>query len=100
MTRTPEEVFDDHLKALHRRDVAALLTDYTDDVLLLMSQGPLKGRAGVEAFYRQGFEALPDVEFQIGPRVFGGDALLVTWTGTASAGHVDDGVDTSSSWMA
>ena len=93
MTRTPEEVFDDHLKALHRRDVAALLTDYTDDVLLLMSQGALKGRAGVKRL-PAGLRALPDVEFQIGPRVFGGDALLVTWTGTASAGHVDDGVDT------
>lgn len=94
MTRTSEQVFDDHLKALRRRDVTAIVTDYTDDVLVLTSQGALNGRAGVEAFYRQGFDALPDVEFQIGPRIFGGDALLVSWTATASAGHVDDGVDT------
>ena len=94
MTRTTEEVFDDHLKALQRRDVAAIVIDYTDDVLVLTSQGVLKGRTGVEAFYRQGFDALPDVEFQIGSRIFGGDALLVCWTATASAGRVDDGVDT------
>ena len=38
--------------------------------------------------------AFADVEFTITSRVFGGDALLVRWTATASAGEVDDGVDT------
>jgi hypothetical protein len=57
-------------------------------------QGVLERRAGVEQFFRQAFEMLPDVEFQVRSTVFGKDALLVWWTATASAGHVDDGADT------
>jgi hypothetical protein len=94
MTRSPEEVFADHLAALALRDVGAIGRDYAEDATLLTSQGAVMGRGGVEEFYRQALEMLPDVEFQIGPKVFGGDALLVWWTATATAGHIDDGVDT------
>ena len=94
MTRSPQEVFADHLAALALRDVAAIGKDYAEDAWLLTSQGAVEGREGVEQFFRQAFEMLPDVEFQIGPKVFGGDALLVWWTATATVGYVDDGVDT------
>ena len=94
MTRSPQEVFADHVSALASRDVTAIVEDYAEDALLLTSQGAVEGRQGVEQFFRQALEMLPDVEFQIGPTVFGGDALLVWWTATATAGRVDDGVDT------
>lgn len=94
MTRSPQQVFADHVSALASRDVTAIGADYADDALFLTSQGAVEGRAGVEEFFRRALEMMPDVEFQIGPTVFGGDALLVWWTATATAGHVDDGVDT------
>jgi ketosteroid isomerase-like protein len=94
MARSPQEVFSDHLAALARRDVSAIVKDYADDVSILTSRGVLEGLAGVEQFYRQAFEMLPDVDFQVKSTVFGKDALLVWWTASASAGHVDDGVDT------
>jgi ketosteroid isomerase-like protein len=94
MTRSPQEVFADHLAALAHRDVAEIGKDYADDARLLTSQGVMEGREGIEQFFRQSLQLLPDIEFQIGPKVFGGDALLVWWTATATAGHIDDGVDT------
>ncbi|HET9649921.1 MAG TPA: nuclear transport factor 2 family protein [Microlunatus sp.] len=94
MTRSPQEAFADHLAALALRDVTTIGKDYAEDAQLLTSQGAVEGREGVEQFFRQALEMLPDVEFQIGQKVFGGDALLVWWTATATAGHVDDGVDT------
>ncbi len=94
MTRSPREVFADHVAALSLRDVTAIGKDYAEDAQLLTAQGAVEGREGVEQFFRQALEMLPDIEFQIGPTVFGGDALLVWWTATATAGHVDDGVDT------
>lgn len=94
MARSPQEVFSDHLAALARRDVSAIVKDYADDASILMSQGVLEGHAGVEQFYTQAFQMLPDAEFQVKSTVFGKDALLVWWTASASAGHVDDGVDT------
>ena len=54
------------------------------------------GTAGADQFYRQAFEVLPDAEFTVKWTAFGGDSLLAAWTATASAGHVDDGVDTLS----
>jgi ketosteroid isomerase-like protein len=94
MTRSPQEVFADHLAALALRDVTAIGKDYAEDAVFLTSQGSMVGREGVEQFFRQALDMLPDVEFQIGPKVFGGDALLVWWTATATAGQVNDGVDT------
>ena len=94
MTRSPQEVFADHLAALALRDVTAIGKDYAEDAQLLTSQGAVRGREEVEQFFRQALEMLPDVEFQIESKVFGGDALLVWWTATATAGRVDDGVDT------
>jgi ketosteroid isomerase-like protein len=94
MSRSPQEVFADHLAALASRDVTAIGEDYADDAVFLTSQGAVEGREAIEQFFRQAIDMLPDVEFQIGTKVFGGDALLVWWTATATAGHVDDGVDT------
>ena len=94
MKRSPQEVFADHLAALALRDVTAIGRDYAEDAQLLTSQGAVQGREEVERFFRQALEMLPDVKFQIESKVFGGDALLVWWTATATAGRVDDGVDT------
>lgn len=94
MTRTPQEVFSDHLAALSKRDVSLILQDFADDVTLISPQGALAGLAGVEAFYTAALGGLPDIDITITSSVFGGDALLARWTGKASAGTIDDGVDT------
>jgi len=39
---------------------------------------------------------LPDVEFAVTWTVFAGDTLMAGWAATATAGHVDNGVDTMS----
>src|SRR3954451_8885602 len=96
MVRTPQEVFTDHLAAIARRDIGAISKDYAENASLLTSQGALEGRAGVEQFYAQVLESFPDLDLQVTSTVYAKDALLVRWTSTASAGHVDDGVDTFS----
>jgi hypothetical protein len=94
MTRTPEEIFSDHFEALSKKDVPLILQDFARDATVISPQGPLQGLAGVEAFYTQALAGLPDIDFTIVSKVFGADALQVRWTGRASAGRVDDGVDT------
>jgi len=94
MTRTPEEIFSDHFEALTRKDVSLILQDFADDAIVISPQGALQGLAGVSAFYTQALGGLPDIDFTIVSKVPGGDALQVRWTGKASAGRVDDGVDT------
>jgi hypothetical protein len=93
MTRSPQQVFSDHLQALTKRDVGALTKDYSADAVILTQHGALQGRAGAEQFYNQAFEILPDAEFAVKWTVYGPDSLMAAWTANASAGHVDDGVD-------
>ena len=64
MTRTPQEVFSDHLAALSKRDVSLILQDFADDVTLISPQGALAGLAGVEAFYTAALGGLPDMTSQ------------------------------------
>ena len=94
MTRTPQEVFSAHLAALAKRDVSLILQDFADDAIVISSQGALEGLAGIEAFYTAALGGLPDIDITITSSVFGGDALLARWTGKASAGAINDGVDT------
>ena len=94
MNRSPQDVFSDHLAALATRDVGAIVKDYAEDAIVLTQQGALEGRTGVEQFYKQAFDILPDADFQVKRTVFGPAALLVSWTASASAGHVDNGIDT------
>jgi len=94
MARSPQEVFSDHLDALARRDVAEIVKDYAADAVLITSQGVLEGRAGIEYFYTESLKGLPDIRFHVKATVYAENALLVWWTASASAGHIDDGGDT------
>jgi ketosteroid isomerase-like protein len=94
MTRTPQEVISDHLASLAKHDVSLIVQDYADDAVLITPRGAVNGLAGVEAFYTQALGGLPDLDVTVTSSVFGGDALLARWTARASAGKVNDGVDT------
>ena len=94
MARTPEEVFTDHVALVNRGELSPVLDDYAEDAVLLTAQGPLKGHAGVEAFFTQAFTMFPSAVVTIKSTVWDGDALLVWWDVDSPGGKVDDGVDT------
>ena len=94
VTRTPQEIFADHVAAVSHGDMAAIVKNYADDAVIVTSHGVLEGPAGVESFFRQTLEALPEVELSATSAVFGGNALLLHWTASSPQGRVDDGVDT------
>src|SRR6476646_10663645 len=94
VTRTPQEIVADHVAAVSHGDMAAIVNNYADDAVIVTSHGVLEGPAGVESFFRQTLEALPEVELSATSAVFGGNALLLHWTASSPQGRVDDGVDT------
>ncbi len=84
MTLTPQEVFSHHLQALADRDIDALSKDYSADALILTPRGALEGTAGVQQFYRQAFQALPDAQFHARRnRITNPPRLLTRWGFTA-----------------
>jgi len=94
MTRSPQEVFTAHKTALAQRDAVAIVQDFREDAVLLTAQGAMEGRSGVETFYTQALAALPQMEINYTSAVYAGDALLVQWTASSTAGRITDGVDT------
>jgi uncharacterized protein (TIGR02246 family) len=94
MTRSPQQVFADHIAAVNQYDLEAILQHYADDAVMLTAQGALEGRGGVRAFFTQAFVALPDPTITVTRTAFGSDAPLVWWTAESVAGRISDGVDT------
>jgi len=93
MARTPQQIFDHHLRALLARDVEELLADYTDDSALITPAGVAQGLGGIRAAFSQLSAALADAVFDIKSQTYHGDMLLLEWT-LDSPGSQVDGVDT------
>lgn len=94
MTRTPEQILTSHVLAVTAGDLSGVLEDYSADAIFLTPQGALYGHDGVESFYTQALATLPGLELNATSVAIGGNALLVNWTATSSAGSISDGVDT------
>jgi ketosteroid isomerase-like protein len=94
VTRSAEEVFRDHGRAVNAGDLQAILADYADDAFLLTAQGVLKGKSGAETFFTQAFDVLPNVQVSAKHTAAAGDVVTVWWSAESPAGRIDDGVDT------
>ncbi len=80
MARTPQETFQDHLKAVGAEDLDAIVADYAEDAVLITPSGVVRGSDGV----RQAFTALlgeiPDAKWTVPTQIFEGDILFIEWT--------------------
>ena len=94
MTRSPDDVLQDHVRAVNSGDMQAIVADYADHAQVLTAQGALKGKPGVEAFFTQALSLLPGVQVAVEQTVTGENCLLVWWSADSSAGRIDDGIDT------
>ena len=94
MARSPQETFAAHFEALTGGDLKRLLEDYSEDAVIVTDQGVLTGHAGIEGFYMNALQLLPEPRFAVTNAVYADDAALVRWTAQSAGGRVDDGVDT------
>jgi ketosteroid isomerase-like protein len=93
-TRTPQEVFQHHAEVLIAGDIDGIVSDYSDDAILITPAGTLHGKDGV----RQGFEKLlsdlPNAEWDVPTQIFEGDVLFIEWNATSKSTKAEDGIDT------
>lgn len=93
MTRTPEQIFQEHGQALGSGDLDKISANYAEDAVFVTPSGVLRGREGV----KQGIAALlgdlPDASWDLTPQ-FVGDVLFLEWSATGAHARVEDGVDT------
>jgi hypothetical protein len=94
MTRTPQEVFAHHGRALAAADIDEIAADFADDAVVITPAGVNRGKDGVRAAFRRLFADLPDASWDIKGQTWADDVLLREWAADAGQPRAGDGVDT------
>ena len=94
MTRTPEEVFAHHGRALATGDLDAIAADYTEDSLVITRTGAVRGKDAIAKVFAQLLEDLPSAAWDLKTQILDGDVLYLEWAADSAANRVDDGMDT------
>ena len=85
-------LFDRRLGAMNRHDVEALARDHAEDATLNSPMGgDVRGRTGIENFYRAMFSSFPDAAFEQTDLIIDGDRVvqIAMMSGTNSGGFMD-----------
>jgi hypothetical protein len=92
--RSPEEVFDDHLRlaAEHRFD-EDIDRNFSPDCMILERRGIFHGRAGARELALLLEEELPDAPYIYTNRLVAGRVAFLEWTAEAEHTRVRDGAD-------
>lgn len=93
MARTPEEVFAHHGQTLGAEDLEGILTDYTDNSVLIVNRQVYRGVEGARAVFTQLLADVPHAQWELAT-TFADDVLYLEWQATSAQRHVLDGVDT------
>jgi ketosteroid isomerase-like protein len=94
MTRTPQEVFAHHGKALAAGDLDEIVLDYADDSVLITPTGVSRGKDGIRTAFAKLLDDLPNAGWDLKTQIFGGDVLFLEWSADSTVNRVNDGVDT------
>ncbi|MFJ5228110.1 nuclear transport factor 2 family protein [Streptomyces sp. NPDC088400] len=93
MTRTPQEIFEDHGRRLGTGDLDLISGNYAQDAVLITPDGILRGREGVKRGIGRLLADLPDADWALKPQ-FADGVLFLEWSAVGPTARVDDGVDT------
>ena len=94
MTRTPQEVFAHHGKALAAGDLDEIVVDYADDSMLITPAGVARGKDGIRNAFAKLLDDLPNAAWDLKTQIFEGDVLFLEWAADSAVNRVEDGVDT------
>jgi hypothetical protein len=94
MTRTPQELFAHHGKALAAGDLDEIVADYTDDSVVITTAGASRGKEGARKAFVKLLDDLPNAAWDLKTQIFDGDVLFLEWAADSAINRVDDGVDT------
>ena len=93
MARTPEEVFAHHGGALGAEDLEDIVSDYTDDCILVVQRQVYRGKDGARQVFTQLLSDVPQAEWAL-DTTFVDDVLYLEWKATGGGRKVEDGIDT------
>src|SRR5262249_9552483 len=79
MTRTPQEVFQHHVQALGAGDLDEIVTDYTDDAVLITPAGVQRGKDGIRAGFTQLLADVPNAAWDLKTEIYEHVVLFREW---------------------
>ena len=92
-----KDVIDRHLAAFGSGDVDDVLSDYSEDSVILTMEGPVAGLAAIRALFEE-FLAGPfapgTYEIHIDQMDVHGDAAFLVWSGSCPGFEIPFGTDT------
>jgi ketosteroid isomerase-like protein len=94
MTRSPQEIFEHHARALFAGDIDEIVADYTDDAVFITPRGVHRGKNGVRAAFTDLFVDLPDAKWDAPTMIFEGDVMFMEWTAVSALTRAMDGITT------
>lgn len=90
-------VFEHHLAALGKGDVEEILSDYTDDSVLLTADGTFKGRAALRGYFSAAVAGLftpGTYAFTMGVVWIEGEVAYCVWQACCVGAEIVMGTDT------
>jgi uncharacterized protein (TIGR02246 family) len=92
MTRSTQEVFDAHRKAIETGDVEKLAADYAEDAVLVTLDGSFIGRDAImNGFFNTILSQFPDIKVNFEKIAVEDDVCLLQWSAEASNATVPRG---------
>src|ERR1700754_2815486 len=88
------KVVEDHVAALNAHDVEAVVKDYAEDAVLIVSGGVVHGHDEIRDAFTKTFDQLPNVEFYGIVLAESGGVVLMEWSMDSDVAVASDGVDT------
>lgn len=95
-TRTTQEVWDHHLEAFGKRDLAAIAADFSSDAVYINSAGVVaRGPDQIIKIYKDYFDSQePGTSGNITTLIIEGDIVFLEWVSNSRSISIPDGVDT------
>jgi ketosteroid isomerase-like protein len=96
-TRTPQEVFQHHGETLVAGDPDGIVSDYSDDAIIISPDGVLRGKDGVRKAFEKLLADLPSADWELLTTHFEDDILFLEWKATSEETKAGTGSTRSSS---
>ena len=93
---TTNEIVNQHMKAFGERDLDGVLADYSQDAVLFISGGPLKGLAEIKPFFQAFLSEFskPGATFSMQQQHADGDYVYILWNAETADNTYEAATDT------
>ena len=94
--RSPQEVFEHHLSAFGAHDMDSLMSDYTEQSILISPEAKFKGVSEIKAFFEGIMPHFPTegTSIEIDKMFTEDNILYITWHGSTPSLNVSFATDT------